>query len=117
MQKDIDILAIGEAMIEFNQRSAGADSYAMGFGGDTSNCAIAAARLGAKTAYLSRVGSDVFGRRLMALWAEESVSAEGVIVERVEKRRHQRRERPGTEHRQSRPIVRRESADPAVENY
>jgi 2-dehydro-3-deoxygluconokinase len=81
MQKDIDILAIGEAMIEFNQRSAGADSYVVGFGGDTSNCAIAAARMGAKTAYLSRVGSDVFGQRLMALWADEGVSAKGVIVE------------------------------------
>jgi 2-dehydro-3-deoxygluconokinase len=81
MQKDIDILAIGEAMIEFNQRSAGSDSYAMGFGGDTSNCVIAAARLGAKTAYLSRVGADVFGQRLLALWADEGVSAEGVIVE------------------------------------
>ena len=81
MKKDIDILAIGEAMIELNQRSAGADSYAMGYGGDTSNCVIAAARLGAKTAYLSRVGSDVFGQRLMALWLDEGVLNDGVIVE------------------------------------
>ena len=82
MQKDIDILALGEAMIELNQRRAGADSYAMGYGGDTSNCVIAAARLGAKTAYLSRVGSDIFGQRLMALWSDEGVLTDGVIVEK-----------------------------------
>ena len=81
MQKNIDILALGEALIEFNQRSAGADSYAMGYGGDTSNCVIAAARLGAKTAYMSRVGADVFGQRLMALWSDEGVLTDGVIVE------------------------------------
>ena len=80
-EKDIDVLALGEAMIEFNQGCAGADSYAMGYGGDTSNCVIAAARLGARAAYLSRVGADVFGQRLLALWREEGVSAEGVIVE------------------------------------
>lgn len=81
LQKDIDILAMGEALIEFNQCRNDADSYTMGYGGDTSNCVIAATRLGAKTAYLGRVGADVFGQRLLTLWSQEGVSAEGVIVE------------------------------------
>ena len=42
----LDVLALGEAMVEFNQARADApDQYLRGFGGDTSNMAIAAARL------------------------------------------------------------------------
>ena len=44
-----DILALGEPMIEFNQTGAGnGRQYLQGFGGDTSNFAIAAARQGAR---------------------------------------------------------------------
>ena len=40
------IVALGEAMLEFNQARAEApDAYLRGFGGDTSNMAIAASRL------------------------------------------------------------------------
>lgn len=56
-----DLLCLGEAMVEFNQ-SRDDGRYLQGFGGDTSNCAIAAARLGAKAGYLSAVGSDPFGQ-------------------------------------------------------
>ena len=55
-----DLVALGEAMLEFNQTQAGQPNYLQGFGGDTSNAVIAAARAGARTAYLSRVGNDWF---------------------------------------------------------
>ena len=43
--KSRDIVALGEAMVEFNQTGEnGGRSYLQGFGGDTSNAAIAAAR-------------------------------------------------------------------------
>lgn len=74
--KTLDVLAIGEAMVEFNQQDT--TNYLAGFGGDTSNCAIAAARMGAKTAYLSQLGDDVFGDDLMALWQREDVGTQGV---------------------------------------
>ena len=45
MQKDIETFVPGEAMIALNQRSVCAHSYAMGYGGDTSNSVIAAAAL------------------------------------------------------------------------
>lgn len=63
--------------MEFNQ---GHDDgrYLQGFGGDTSNCAIAAARLGAKVGYLSAVGSDPFGQWLLDLWRREGVDARTV---------------------------------------
>lgn len=75
----IDILALGEPMVEFNQTgSGGGRQYLQGFGGDTSNAIIAAARQGASTGYLSAVGDDVYGRLLRELWAREGVDAGGV---------------------------------------
>jgi 2-dehydro-3-deoxygluconokinase len=72
------ILALGEAMIEFNQTVAGEPAYRQGFGGDTSNFAIAAARQGAASGYLSIVGDDKFGQALRALWKTEGVDTLGV---------------------------------------
>ena len=61
-----DIVAIGEPLVEFNQaRSKDAAAYLQGFGGDTSNMAIAAARLGADVGYVTRVGADRFGRMFL----------------------------------------------------
>ncbi len=76
--KTIDLVTLGEAMIEFNQTRSGERQYLQGFGGDTSNAAIAAARAGAKTAYLTRLGADHFGDELMALWHAEGVNTSGV---------------------------------------
>ncbi|HYN59134.1 MAG TPA: sugar kinase, partial [Rubrivivax sp.] len=44
-----------------------------GFGGDTSNFAIAAARQGARVGYLSALGDDANGRLLRELWDREGV--------------------------------------------
>lgn len=75
----IDILALGEPMVEFNQTGEGGGRmYLQGFGGDTSNAAIAAARQGASVGYLSAVGDDVYGQMLRALWRREGVDAGGV---------------------------------------
>ncbi|MET0681888.1 MAG: sugar kinase [Casimicrobiaceae bacterium] len=77
-----DIVAVGEAMIEFNATRAGdPDTYMRGFGGDTSNMVIAAARLGARAGYVSRVGDDAFGRSLLRLWADEGVDTRGVTTD------------------------------------
>ena len=75
----IDILALGEPMVEFNQTGEGGGrNYLQGFGGDTSNAAIAAARQGAGVGYLSAVGDDVYGHMLRDLWQREGVDASGV---------------------------------------
>ena len=75
----VDILALGEAMVEFNQTGA-ADGrlYLQGFGGDTSNFAVAAARQGARAGYVSALGDDVYGAMLRAMWREEGVDDSGV---------------------------------------
>lgn len=76
--RPIDVLALGEAMVEFNEREPGSGLFVQGFGGDTSNCAVAAARLGARSAYLTHVGDDAFGDDLLALWQREQVDVSGV---------------------------------------
>lgn len=77
--KTLDIVALGEAMVEFNQTQADPPLYLQGFGGDTSNAAIAAARAGARVAYLSRLGTDRWGDRLMDLWQRENVDTHTVM--------------------------------------
>jgi len=75
----LDIVAIGEPMVEFNQTGAdGGRSYLQGFGGDSSNFAIAAARQGAKAGYLTSLGADVYGRMFRDLWRAEGVDAHHV---------------------------------------
>ena len=77
-----DIVALGEPLVEFNQaRADDSHTYLQGFGGDTSNMAIAAARLGARAGYVTRVGDDAFGRMFIALWASEGVATQGVAVD------------------------------------
>jgi len=74
-----DLLAIGEALVELNQPKDGAP-FMQGFGGDTSNAMIAAARLGAGTAYFTAVGADRFGKALTELWLHEGVDASRIVV-------------------------------------
>lgn len=71
---NIDILALGEPMVEFNQTGQGGGQlYLQGFGGDTSNFAIAAARQGASAGYISALGDDAHGKMLRELWDREGV--------------------------------------------
>jgi 2-dehydro-3-deoxygluconokinase len=74
-----DLLAIGEALVELNQPKDGAP-FMQGFGGDTSNAMIAAARLGANAAYFTAVGADRFGKALTELWLHEGVDASRIVV-------------------------------------
>lgn len=66
-----DILCLGEPMLEFNQQPDG--NYLPGHGGDTSNCAIAAARQGASVGYVTHLGADTFGNSFMDLWRAEGI--------------------------------------------
>jgi 2-dehydro-3-deoxygluconokinase len=70
----IDILALGEPMVEFNQTGErGGRLYLQGFGGDTSNFAISAARQGARAGCISALGDDAHGRMVRELWDREGV--------------------------------------------
>lgn len=78
------VISMGEPLLEFNAEEEGSLAevrrFLMGWGGDTSNFAVAAARLGAKAGYVTRLGLDEFGDSFMRLW-----EAEGVDTSRVER--------------------------------
>jgi 2-dehydro-3-deoxygluconokinase len=81
-----DILCMGEPMLELNQQpqphSPGPDGrrlYLEGFGGDTSNAAIAAARSGASAGYITAVGKDPAGDAFLRLWTTEGVDSTTVL--------------------------------------
>ena len=83
----MDILAVGEPLLEFNARLdgvrpvQGGDAFGVGYGGDTSNFAVAAARSGARTGYVTRIGDDDFGAAFLRLWEREGVGTEHVVRE------------------------------------
>ena len=88
VDRSLDIVGLGEPMVEFSQTSERSSSregdmpiWLQGFGGDTSNAVIAAARQGARAGYITRLGDDDFGRALLELWRRESVASDGVAID------------------------------------
>src|SRR5688572_22393384 len=73
------IVSIGEPLIEFNRPKEGdGRTWLQGFGGDSQNVAIAAARQGAPAGYLTSVGQDWMGDAFFDLWKSEGVDASHV---------------------------------------
>lgn len=79
-----ELIAFGEPLLEF-ARLTGEDRplFLQGYGGDTSNVAVAAARQGASVAALARLGRDGFGDAFEALWRREGVDRS--LVQRDER--------------------------------
>jgi 2-dehydro-3-deoxygluconokinase len=81
----LDIVAFGEPLVEFTAEERGPleaiRTFRRGWGGDTSNAAVAAARLGVSVGYVTRLGSDEFGRSFLTLWRGEGVDTSRVIVD------------------------------------
>jgi ribokinase len=63
--------AIGETII--------GSGFAIGPGGKGSNQSVAAARAGAKTAFISKIGDDTFGAMALATWKAEGVEPRVVM--------------------------------------
>ena len=74
-----DLIAIGEPLAEMAAESAGrlgdVDRFRRGWGGDTANFVLAAARLGGACGYVTRVGRDAFGAAFIALLEAHGVDA------------------------------------------
>lgn len=78
-----DILTIGELLIDLTQTGvsdAGIPVYTSFPGGAPANVAVAASRLGAKTAFIGKVGSDAFGRLLVDTVRSNGVNTDAVIM-------------------------------------
>ena len=79
MSTSPDLVSIGEPLIEFNRpRESDGRTWLQGFGGDSQNVAIAAARQGASTGYITSVGQDWMGDAFLDLWKAEGVDASRV---------------------------------------
>lgn len=77
MGKVIDVLTVGEPLVLFVAQQAGAledvTSFERTVAGAEFNVVTGLARLGLKTAYISRVGDDAFGRYL-----SQAIAAQGI---------------------------------------
>jgi 2-dehydro-3-deoxygluconokinase len=74
-----DVVSLGEPLYELNRQPDG--RFLPGVGGDTLNVAVAAARLGSRCAYLSRLGDDIFGAEIRDLMQREGIDASGVGID------------------------------------
>lgn len=82
-----DIVAIGEVLIDLTQKGVdelGVGQYAANPGGAPANLAVAAARLGASTAFVGKVGRDAFGNYLRAVLEENQVDTTGLLEDEKE---------------------------------
>lgn len=80
----MDILAIGEILIDLTQTGTdakGIPQFAANPGGAPANLAVAAARLGAQTAFIGKVGADSFGTYLTSVLQENGVDVSGIAVD------------------------------------
>ena len=81
MTKTLDILALGEPLMELADVERGGERlYLPGFGGDVSNAMVAAARQGARTGMFTALGDDAFGRDFLTLWDREGIDRSTVIT-------------------------------------
>ena len=77
----MDILAIGEILIDLTQTGTdenGIPQFAANPGGAPANLAVAAAKLGAQTAFIGKVGADGFGSYLTSVLKQNGVDASHV---------------------------------------
>ncbi|MDD3014149.1 MAG: sugar kinase [Candidatus Gastranaerophilales bacterium] len=75
MADSIDIISIGEGMIELSSGESliQAETLHKYFGGDSINTAAAAARLGSKVGYITKIGNDLFQEYLLDAWQAENI--------------------------------------------
>jgi 5-dehydro-2-deoxygluconokinase len=84
--KTLDLLAIGRSSVDLYGQQVGGrledmGSFAKYVGGSPTNTAIGGARLGLKTALLTRVGADHMGRFIREQLAREGVDVTSVLTD------------------------------------
>jgi len=73
------IALTGEALIDFTASEAGALAFLGHEGGSPLNTAVACARLGQPTGFLTQLSTDLFGERLMAFLARNGVDTRFIL--------------------------------------
>lgn len=83
MEKHPEIITLGELLIDLTQKGVdenGCGRFTAYPGGAPANVAVAAARLGAETAFVGKVGNDAFGRSLMETLKKEDVDTSALYI-------------------------------------
>ncbi|ADU35416.1 carbohydrate kinase family protein [Variovorax paradoxus] len=73
------IALTGEALIDFTASEAGALAFLGHEGGSPLNTAVACARLGVHTGFLTQLSTDLFGERLMGFLARNGVDTSFIL--------------------------------------
>lgn len=86
MKPEFDVLAIGRCSVdlygwEIGTRLEDVDSFKKSVGGCPANVAIGTARLGLRSALLSRVGNEQMGRFILDEMTREGVDTSAVVVD------------------------------------
>lgn len=84
-RSQVDILCVGEALVDLTpagRSDKGYPLYEMNPGGAPANVAVAARRLGARTAFAGKVGDDPMGEMLRGVLDDEGVDTVGLIAGR-----------------------------------
>jgi 2-dehydro-3-deoxygluconokinase len=83
IDRQVDVVTIGESMVLFQPMTGGSLAYAPLFtksiAGAESNVAIGLTRLGLKTRWISRLGTDPFGDQVYSTLAGEGIDVSAVI--------------------------------------
>lgn len=80
----IDVVALGELLIDFAAKSADAAGYptmAANPGGAPGNFLAALNAYGRKTAFLGKVGNDTFGHLLLGTLSRAGIETKGILVD------------------------------------
>lgn len=82
MNEKLDIIAIGECLIELsaNTKMSDAECLYKYYGGDALTAAISALRMGAKVGFITRVGNDSFKDYLLDGWHSEGLDISQVKI-------------------------------------
>jgi len=86
MKKKLDILSIGEILIDFlgkEQATVLMDvtEFRRAAGGGPANVAVGSSRLGLQAGFIGKVGADAFGRHLAQVLADNGVNIDGLITD------------------------------------
>ena len=76
MKKEMDIVALGELLIDFTEAGTGADGmklFEQNPGGAPANLLTAASHMGYRTAFIGKVGTDMHGAFLKKTLEKEGI--------------------------------------------
>lgn len=85
--KDIDVLCVGEALVDFLPTKRGklehVETFQRAVGGAPANVAVGLARLSARVGFVGVVGDDPFGRALVESLGQEGIDTSGIWLTRA----------------------------------